>query len=317
MKARQASTNSIIHYFATLSTEVKLRNRVNLQDINIIAEQFYKILLNDIFGYNLENINIVEQNVASIDLGDKKKKIAIQVTSDNSKKKIKDTVDSFLAKGLNADYDKLKILIIKEKIKRTDTIENNGFKFDMDQDVIDLNYITSKILDIDDLQKLQKIEQWLFDEFAQKLYQSKIESKPNEIETFIKLIDILSDENNHKTFEIEDEPDPEYKIEKRFKDYASHIKTIYTELIIDYSYALNLAEQNNNISSVKIRKIGTYLKDISNTYLKTNGNDPEIALNELCNHFKGYFIKENLKFDEMAIKFYLIHQLIKCNVFPN
>ena len=87
MRNREIIIRNIISHFAVLKAEVEYRSKVNLQDINVHAEQFYKILLNDILALNLENINIVEQNAAVIDLADKTRKIAIQVTSNNSKSK--------------------------------------------------------------------------------------------------------------------------------------------------------------------------------------------------------------------------------------
>tara|TARA_R110000787_G_scaffold129066_3_gene240865 strand:- start:143 stop:1096 length:954 start_codon:yes stop_codon:yes gene_type:complete len=317
MRNRETIIKNIIGHLAVLKTEVGLRSKVNLQDINVNAEPFYKILLNDILELNLENINIVEQNAAVIDLVDKKNKIAIQVTSNNSKKKITETVEAFNKKELYKEYDVLKILIIKDKTKRNDVLKYDNFSFDMDDDVIDVNYITSIIQDIDDLERLEKIEKWLSDELVQPYYKSKIESKPNEVKTFIKLIDFISDEENHKAFEAEDEPDPEYKIEKRFKEYAEFLKNLYSDMYVDYAYALGLAESNTDISSVKIRKIGAYLKDVSNKHLKSSNNNPEEALENLSVFFNNIFLEEGLPFDQMAVKFYLIHQLIRCNVFPN
>ena len=163
MRNRELIITNIISHFAVLKAEVGLRSKVNLQDINVHAEQFYKILLNDILELNLENINIVEQNAAVIDLADKKKRIAIQVTSNNSKRKIKETVEAFNNKEFFKDYDDLKILIIKDKTERDDVLEYDNFSFNMKDGVIDVNNITSKILDIDDVERLEKIEKWLND----------------------------------------------------------------------------------------------------------------------------------------------------------
>ena len=317
MRNRGAVTNNIISHLSVLKAEVELRSKVNLQDINVHAEQFYKILLNDIFGYNLENINIIEQNAAVIDLGDKTQRIAIQVTSNNTKRKILETVQAFKDKKLYEDYDELKILVIKDKIPRTEIIPAESLSFDMAKDVMDVNSLTMTIMGIDDLDRLEKIEKWLSDELVQKHYAARKKSKPNEAKTFIALIDFLSDENNHQTFVPEDEPDPEFKIETRFKEYAPFLKRLYSDLYIDYGYALSLVEENAETSAVKLRKIGLYLKDVSNKYLISSNNDPQAALDNLCEFFADFFVKENLEYDEMAIKFYLIHQLINCNVFPN
>ena len=73
---------------ALLSNEVTILNAINLYDINIVAEDFFPGLLNLIYGYQLKNANDLEKNAPAIDLYDEVNKIAIQVTSDSSSKKI-------------------------------------------------------------------------------------------------------------------------------------------------------------------------------------------------------------------------------------
>lgn len=317
MHNREDSINSIVRHLSVLKEEVELRSKVNLQDINVHAEQFYKILLNMVFSYELENINIVEQNAAVIDLGDSKNKIAIQVTSNNSKDKITETVKAFNTKELFKKYDRLLILVIKDKIKRTDTINNDNFNFDMDSDVIDVPFLIRNIQNIEDLDLLNKINDWLWKELVQKHYDSRKESKANEVNTFITMIDIISNEENHRVFELENEPDPEYKIETRFKEYAPFLKKQYVDLFTDYGYELGQAEKDSDITTVKIRKVALYLKDVSNRHLLSSDNNPQSALDNLCSFFADFFKRDGLGYDEMAIKFYLIHQMINCNVFPN
>lgn len=72
---------------ALLSNEVTILNAINLYDINIVAEDFFPGLLNLIYGYQLKNAND-GKNAPAIDLYDEVNKIAIQVTSDSSSKKI-------------------------------------------------------------------------------------------------------------------------------------------------------------------------------------------------------------------------------------
>jgi hypothetical protein len=317
MHNREDVINEIIRHLAVLKEEVALRSKVNLQDINVHAEQFYKILLNNVFGYELKNINIVDQNAAVIDLGDKENRIAIQVTSNNSKKKLLETVSAFNAKDLFKQYDRLIILVIKDKIKRDGAVSTVDFSFDLDRDVMDVAQLTRHIQGIDELDILNNINSWLYNELVKKHYDSRKESKPTEVETLLRMIDILGNEENHKAFELEEEPDPEYKIEDRFKDYSSFLKMLYSELLLDYGHALSTVESSGDVSSVKIRRVGIYLKDVSNRYLISAKNDPQSALDNLTEYFSSFFKKDGLCYDEMAIKFYLIHQIIKCNVFPN
>jgi hypothetical protein len=308
--------NEITEYLSVLKHLVETRSKLNLQDINVHSEQFFKKLLNMVYDYDLVNINIDKQNVETIDLGDTKNRIAIQVTANDKKKKIIDTIDAYEKYGFYNEYDKLLVIVIKDKTPRKDIISKSDFSFDMHTDVIDVNTIIRKIMSIDSIQKLTDIRNLLYDELVSKYYKSK-PTKPSEITTFLNLIEILSDESNHQTFSSESDPDPEYKIENRFEGYASYLKSQYVELSIDYQYALNLTESNGDITSVQIRKIGNYLKDSSDKILTKSQNDPKEALEQLCNFFKDILEQENKMFDERAIKFYLLHQLIKCNVFPN
>lgn len=315
MNRRTTAINKITEHLSLLTNLVKIRSSVNLQDINIHAEQFFKILLNKIYGYSLLNINIEKRNAAVIDLGDRINKLAIQVTSNDSLEKIKSTVNAFDEKKLFEEYDSLKILIIKNKTQREGEIQTDNFTFNKKTDVIDIDDLTNYIVSgIDDLDRLEDIQNFLETELFEK-YRSN--NKPNEVATFLKLISFISDENNCVEFENESEPDPSFKIENRFKEYAPYLKNLYAELAIEYMHALSITENGLEISSVSIRRIGKYLKDISRKHLQSSNNDPEEALNNLCDYFKNFFLAEKISFDELAIKFYLLHQLIQCNVFPN
>ena len=78
-----------------LSFEVSMSTSLNQLSINVHAEQFFVELLNDLFNYNLVNTNFEEQNATSIDLLDKDNRVAIQVTSDSSLNKVKQTLSKF------------------------------------------------------------------------------------------------------------------------------------------------------------------------------------------------------------------------------
>jgi hypothetical protein len=89
-------------------------NSLNLQDVNVHAETFFRDFLNLALGYQLRNINIIEKNARAIDLGDEDERIAIQVTSTAELAKIKHTHMGFVASGLDGRYDRLVVLIIGE-----------------------------------------------------------------------------------------------------------------------------------------------------------------------------------------------------------
>jgi len=60
---------------AILSNEVKLKSAVNLLDSNVLSEDVFKTILNTIYGWDLQNANVAEQNIKAIDLVDNTAKI--------------------------------------------------------------------------------------------------------------------------------------------------------------------------------------------------------------------------------------------------
>ena len=97
---------TIIKRLSRLSLEVSLLNSVYYTDINKTCEDFYCKLLNFIYRYELVNINIDEENAVAIDLGDKKQRIDIQVTSENKLDKSKRTLEKFVKKKLYTKYNR-------------------------------------------------------------------------------------------------------------------------------------------------------------------------------------------------------------------
>src|SRR4051812_16857791 len=104
---------TVISLLGYLKALVDLSNSVHFFDLNTSSENFFKELLNLIWGFKFENINTSEFNAAAIDLGDKDAKSSVQVTSDNSSKKIEETIIGFNGKGYEKVYSELVILLIK------------------------------------------------------------------------------------------------------------------------------------------------------------------------------------------------------------
>lgn len=63
--------------------------------------------------------------------------------------------------------------------------------------------------------------------------------------------------------------------------------------------------------------ISDFLKDESDIILTKENNNPKLALHSLVELFYEKLSSNGVKFDKQAIKFYLLDELINCNVFPN
>lgn len=91
--------NYIVSRLSTLVTEIELRGKLNYLDLHLHSENFYLHFFNELFGWQLQNLNAIKPNAEAIDLIDHKNKIVVQVSATATKGK----VESALAKDLS-DY---------------------------------------------------------------------------------------------------------------------------------------------------------------------------------------------------------------------
>ncbi len=124
---------------------LKSDNNANLYNINDRAEYFFKPLFSKLFGLDsLINLNDIKENFPGIDLADEKNRVAIQVTSQTTLEKIKNTASIFIRNKYYEKYDRLIVFMINEKQRSYDQssinkIINNKFSFDLNKDIIDSN----------------------------------------------------------------------------------------------------------------------------------------------------------------------------------
>lgn len=94
-----------------IANKVNLHNHLNLQDINILLENFFRDILNIIYrDRDFKNLNTEESNFTAIDLGDDKKELAIQITSTTAIKKVRKTIEKYKEEY---GYKKLIMLYVK------------------------------------------------------------------------------------------------------------------------------------------------------------------------------------------------------------
>lgn len=307
--------NHIAKSLGILRYQIENLNKINLTDYNIIAEDFYKDLLN-FCGYNLENLNEKCKNADSIDLVDTVNKIAIQVTSRNDTTKIHDTISGFYK---NPEYDEYKRLIIlligKSKLDypKTDFTKGSLFAFDKENDIIDVADIVEKFKGYK-AEQLEPIVRFIESEIDLKIGTKR--TKPNEVITIINLIEYLSDDNNYIEKEINEKGDPDKK-RLRFPEHFDYLQKTYLKLFPVYASTLSEAKNSIGLEGVRIKKINVYLQNLSDNLLEKNSNDPQLAVDELVEYFETQISMSESEYDSQAIKFYLLDELINCNVFPN
>lgn len=305
--------HAINYRLAHLRYLVEQSSHLNLQDINIHAENFFRDLLNLAFGYHLKNINIVEPNATAIDLGCDDSRIAIQVTSTSGISKIRHTHSRFTAKRLQDKYDRLVVLIVGQKKAYAEAaLGDDGFSISLSDDVWDFRDLSRMIGDLT-LPGLQRCYDFLRDELA--IAEPK---QSNEVLTLVRLIEVLSSEDDGSpSTDNREDPDPEGKIRRRFADHAEFLESQYVQYHELYGRLLAEVNKHSDLSHMRIKKLQLYLMTWSDRVLTDCGGDPKTALDLLTHIVLGMMGTSRAEFDDGAVRYYLIHQLIMCNVFPN
>lgn len=128
-----------------IKSKVQLNSQLGLYDINKLGEDLFLHILNDAYGWNLENANsILQSNFPAIDLIDKSEKIVIQVTSTTTAKKLRNTIEKLEQLDDYSSY-KLKMFYINEKPNFTTSKEEFESKGIYDEDLLGIEDILEKV----------------------------------------------------------------------------------------------------------------------------------------------------------------------------
>ena len=308
MTNRQEYLNQIHRCLAILQSSVTLANSLNLQDINIRAENFYRDLFN-LLGYTFNNTNFDLQNAAYVDLLDTVNKRAVQVTSQNDNEKIFSTIEGFYDDEIYKDY-KLEVLLISKDAKdyRTDFTAKGKYNFDHVNDVIDVKRLF-KIIDNREIDEIENVARFL----TKQVIPARTVTECNEVETIMSLISFLSSDSNRTHIQRDSIVDPARKF-NRFAEHVDYLTSRYGRMCA--AYAGPLAEARRNMDSMKSLIISGYLRDESDEMLSKHRNDPKEALKALVDYFNSKLSYNGIGFDKQAIQFYLLDEMIQCNVFP-
>lgn len=116
IKDENITIDSIKRRLCEVALGIKKNNKINLTDINVICEEIFGKILNEIFDINLISMSAeVSGNFIAVDLIDYDKKVAFQVTSRSDRKKIENTIEKFNKSDISKQVDRLNILILDDK----------------------------------------------------------------------------------------------------------------------------------------------------------------------------------------------------------
>lgn len=164
----------ISRYFGYFEGHLFYENSSGKFDINKQAETFLKPILDLIFDADFIRLEIEQENHPGVDLGDKTKKIAFQITSQIGYAKIKKTLEKVIQHKLFEEYDEFYHLVIDRDYKTgktqqdvdefiTETIAKEGLptetsvSFHLDTHLWNLKKLRAKIEQHCSTEQLQQI----------------------------------------------------------------------------------------------------------------------------------------------------------------
>ncbi len=211
-------------YFSKITTDltvlahvIETKNKLSLTDEAKWAEDFFKDLLNKVYGYNLINLNESEQNSAGIDLGDKAKRICIQVTATNDSEKIKDTLASCDKHRRYESYDELYILIIGYKKKYTASFSSKFPRFTKEACIWDIRNLLAKIRSLSP-EQMKEVADFIDSQLTGVIVIDPTELSEEDISA---IIDVLADYTKKDLDSELKDSQQKYKLVKRDEDFIT------------------------------------------------------------------------------------------------
>ncbi|MFA6944274.1 MAG: SMEK domain-containing protein [Pedobacter sp.] len=312
------SSKSVQLGFTMVYAYVKLSNSVNLQDVNVFLEDFFCKILNKTYSVNLVNLNTCDdQNFPGVDLGDEDSKLAIQVTSTDTRDKIIKTIGRFETHCLHDKFHQLRVLIIAVQRPNFKPFNTNGkYNFDKDKDILTLNDLYKEITGKGDF-VVNEIKTLINASLEPVNKFLKENNQTVEAVIFKDLFQALSQTpvgaSESQSAVEEDNSDLNVK-KQRFQAYWDFIKETYREIFDSRRETMYELIQSGFAEEAQI-KVKEYLKLESRKALLATSGDPVKAVENLTKKmiedFQINFVSET------EIQYFLYYQLYQCYVFPN
>lgn len=141
---------------------IQSKVKLGLYDVNKRSENFFKGLLNEIYGWKLENLNAESNTYPGIDLGSSLDKVSIQVTSQRTPDKIQHTIDLFDKHEYHKTYNRVIAFIITSKpdFPRS-TFSSSTITFDKAKDIVDIDDLLGYIENNFDAPQTKAVEKYI------------------------------------------------------------------------------------------------------------------------------------------------------------
>lgn len=171
------NTTFLVHrlaiYLAAYKHYLVFKTQAGLLDAAVLGEAVALDLARITWGYtDLENLNL-KHSYPAVDLGTKSGDCAIQVTVTSSSTKIVETQEKFFEHGIMNRYSKLIFVILGEKQASYESQRivrsQDGFKFDPEKDIYDLNDLYNIVAKSGDAAKIEQFADRIEQELSDKI----------------------------------------------------------------------------------------------------------------------------------------------------
>lgn len=304
---------------AILSIRVKNRGKLNILDVHMHSENFYRDFINLLYGWSLENANNRLQNIEAIDLIDDNVKLIVQVSATATKTKInnslsKKNIEEYAKRGYTFKFVSIAENADQLRQQKYNNLYNIGFN--PKKDIYDISSLEKDILNLKS-QKLEEVYQFIKAELGNMPDCVRFNS---DLTTIINILaEVKLDEDvplgNINMFEIDK------KIEFNKLDIAASI-------IDDYKIFYNQVEKKyREFDKMGLNKSMLVLQSLKKVYidalLKNKYDNSDLLFVGLIDEVKEIVINSSNYFDisketlEACASLLVVDAFMRCKIFKN
>jgi len=306
--------NYIAKQLHILSSRIETGGKLNLLDLHVHSENFYRHFFNLIYCYKLENLNTKLQNVEAIDLIDHKNKILIQVSATSIKQKIELALSKDIIKNYNGYTFKF-ISISKDSsdLRKKNYANPHSINFTPTQDIYDIVTIL-KDIQSKNIDEFKAIYDFIKKELGGEVDFVKFNSN------LATIINILSKEQWDEANQITAENSFEIDRKIKFNDLKNAKDTIKEYCV----YYPRIYEKYAEFDTMGVNKSNTVLASIKRDYSKfKNKDDADSIFASVIDSVKNKVLNssnyEEIPIDELelCVDILVVDAFIRCKIFEN
>lgn len=258
MLTRGYFIGQIIDELTSISHQVEARAGLQLLDLNIYLENFFRDVLNIVYGLTLKSLNDERSNNPGLDLGDEANGVAYQITSNKLTAKVNETLEAVCKdKSQAAKYPTIFVFIVRPK-QGSYTL-NKKFADQLDfssEQIVDINDLLKDVLALA-IEPLKELYDLVIKEVARVKIELEIPDRNGKFNTNIdKFIEAIPKERfegaatylkyiqsvsrSRTTLDLTEED-----VEADFKDFIKRLKKLPRITRQVYSFLLDRGEWNS------------------------------------------------------------------------